>query len=93
MSGSFEAAYQTLDYVRCQDGSFEQGVEKIVLFGSRDHVGDVIPTHAARQLASGKWTSKLGPFEDIRHDVPQDVSGPAYGDAVLFMSRPRLNQN
>ena len=87
---SFEAAYQTLGYVRCGDGAFEKEIEKIVLFGG-DSVGEVIPTHAARQLGSGKWSSKLGPFEDVSHDFPEDVSGPAYGKVVLFMSRPRPN--
>jgi hypothetical protein len=89
---SFEAAYQTLGYGRCQDGALEDGIEKIVLFG-KDCAGDVIPTHVARQLASGRWTSKLGPFEDISHEVPDDVSGPAYGNAALFMSRPRPAQS
>jgi hypothetical protein len=38
-----------------------------------------IPTHAALQLESGDWTSKLGDFEDISHSTIEAVSGPVYG--------------
>jgi hypothetical protein len=44
-------------------------------------------THAARQLPTGKWTSKLGKAEDIEHDSPDDVAGGIYGEVVLFMRR------
>ena len=45
-------------------------------------------THAARQLADGWWTSKLGPAEDIRHRTPQALAGDQYGQVVAFMKRP-----
>jgi hypothetical protein len=47
-----------------------------------------VPTHAALQLPSGEWTSKLGPFEDISHAHENDVNGPAYGAVRFYMSRP-----
>ncbi len=46
-----------------------------------------LPTHAARQLASGRWTSKLGKAEDIEHDL-HDLEGDLYGIVVLLMKRP-----
>ena len=49
-------------------------------------MGDV-PTHAARQLPNGWWTSKLGPSFDIEHATPEAVAGGVYGDPVLFLSR------
>jgi hypothetical protein len=45
-------------------------------------------THAARQLPTGKWTSKLGKGEDIEHDTPEDVAGGVYGDVMQIMKRP-----
>lgn len=45
-------------------------------------------THAARQLPSGQWTSKLGKSEDIQHESAEDVSGGVYGEVVEFMKRP-----
>ena len=47
---------------------------------------------AARQLADGYWTSKLGHDEDIEHDMPEDLAGGIYGAVVLFMSRPRQTE-
>ena len=49
-----------------------------------------VPTHAARQMPSGRWTSKLGFREDIEHDL-HAVSGDLYGTVVLLLKRPRGN--
>jgi hypothetical protein len=46
------------------------------------------PTHAARQLDNGRWTSKLGELEDIEHSL-RDLEGAAYGTVVQVMKRPR----
>jgi hypothetical protein len=85
---AFILAFGTLGFLPCRDGSLEKGVQKIVLF-ARLEAGSVIPTHAARQLENGHWTSKLGPLEDITHFVHDAVNGPAYGQAVKFLSRRR----
>ena len=45
------------------------------------------PKHAARQLPSGRWTSKLGFLEDIEHAL-HDLEGTEYGAVVLVMKRP-----
>ncbi|MFM6208993.1 hypothetical protein, partial [Planktothrix sp.] len=54
-------AYQTLGYEICQGDGLEVGYQKIAIYV--DSSGT--PTHAARQLVNGKWTSKLGWLEDI----------------------------
>ena len=46
-----------------------------------------MPTHAARQLSTGKWTSKLGLSIDIEHDSPDVLDGPEYGKASIFLKR------
>ena len=81
-------AYESLGYERCEDGSLESDVEKIALFGTGPH-GKETPSHAARQLADGEWTSKLGQCEDVRHSEAEDVCGPLYGRVVCYLSRPR----
>jgi hypothetical protein len=78
-----EKAFESLGYEPCVDGSREPGVEKVALYGI-----SIFYTHVARQLTSGKWTSKLGAAEDIEHDTPEDVAGGAYGQVVQYMKRP-----
>lgn len=85
---AFIQAYATLGYFICPDGQSEPLPEKIAIYGL-DVNGSVVPTHAARQLASGDWTSKLGHFEDITHAQVEDLFGPAYGRARVFMQRAR----
>jgi hypothetical protein len=80
---SFIAAYRTLGYSDCPDGSFEEGFEKIAIYVSHQNT----PTHAARQLRDGRWTSKLGPAEDIKHDTVNGVSGQQYGQVAAYMKR------
>jgi hypothetical protein len=48
------------------------------------------PKHASRQLPDGRWASKLGLSEDIKHAL-QDLTGTVYGSVVLVMKRPKLS--
>lgn len=82
---AFEAAYRMLGYTPCPGANFELRFEKIAIFA--DAMGT--PTHAARQLDSGKWTSKLGRSVDIEHASPDALNGPSYGSPALFMDRRR----
>lgn len=85
---AFIRAYGTVGYTVCGEGDLEAGFEKIALYAKRMPWGDVEPTHAARQLPDGTWTSKLGPCEDVNHKTVADVNGPAYGGPVQFLKRP-----
>jgi hypothetical protein len=80
---AFILAYATLGYEPCNDGSLEAGFEKIALYASGGQ-----PTHAARQLADGWWTSKLGGFEDIKHVRVECLCGPCYGAVATYLKRP-----
>jgi hypothetical protein len=82
---TFIAAFQTLGYVLCRDGIYQEGFIKIAIFADADS----IPTHAARQLSNGIWTSKCGELEDIEHDL-NALGGPdpSYGNIVSFMKKP-----
>lgn len=83
---SFVLAFQTLGYVECDDGNLEEGFEKVALF-----VADGKPSHAARQLSDGRWTSKLGKWIDVTHTL-RGLVGPMYGDVATFMRRPKTPQ-
>lgn len=85
---AFLRAYGTLGYVLCFDGVLEAGVEKIALYATGP-AGAETPTHAALQLETGEWTSKLGDFEDVTHAVPANAEGPRYGRVMCYLARPR----
>lgn len=85
---AFLAAFESLGYEKCEDGILEAGYEKIALFADPD---TGVPTHAARQLSDGWWTSKLGQMEDIEHKKVEDIRGSYYGEVVCFMRRQKLD--
>ncbi len=80
---AFQAAFAAVGYSVSESAESETGFEKIVLFADADGV----PTHAARRLPHGRWTSKLGKAEDIEHDL-RGLEGEIYGTVVLVMKRP-----
>ena len=82
---AFIDAYSTRGFETCDDGKLEANFEKIVIY--LDKFGT--PSHAAIQLASGIWKSKLGEGWDIEHDTVQGVEDGSYGKAFQFMKRPR----
>jgi hypothetical protein len=78
-----EAGYDPCD--ASDKGEYEEGVEKVAIYvDSNNEV-----THAAKQNKDGTWTSKLGDWEDIRHNVLEGVCGndPAYGKVAKFLRR------
>ena len=79
---SFVRAFAIVGYVRCGDGELEAEHEKVALYAR-----DGKPTHAARQLSDGTWTSKLGRQIDIVHTL-HGLDGPAYGQIAAFLRRP-----
>lgn len=85
---AFIAAFGTQGFTPCADGSLRDGIEKVALFAKRAGAA-LIPTHAAVQLESGQWMSKMGVLEDITHTTCNAVRGPIYGDVVQFLARPR----
>jgi hypothetical protein len=78
------AALAAVGFVVCPDEALESGFEKIAVYAQ----SLATYTHAARLLPNGKWTSKLGDWELIEHDAPQDVAGGIYGTLFQFMKRP-----
>ena len=80
--------FETLGYAECEDGREESGYEKVALYAKHEK-GELVTTHAAKQILGGGWSSKLGDLEDIVHIRLEDLNGPAYGEPVQFMRRPK----
>jgi hypothetical protein len=78
---AFQDAFGSLGYAVCADAAREEGFHKIAIFALAR-----VPTHAARQLTSGRWTSRLGIREDIEHDL-HDLEGVVYGQVTVIMKR------
>lgn len=81
-AGAFVQLYEHYGFVECNDAEHEPGHEKVAIYLLGRDV-----EHAARQLPNGKWTSKLGPDEDIEHDSLNDLAGDFYGEPVRFLKR------
>lgn len=82
----FIEVFQRLGYETCDDGELETGYEKVALY-----VDDLqVPTHMARQLETGVWSSKLGDWEDIEHHTLHGLENSTYGHVASYMKRPTL---
>lgn len=101
----FVKAFRCLGYARCKHSRHEFAYHKVVLYAIHNSRGpkpvpsrlqdfeDWTPTHMARQLPDGTWTSKCGGNEDIRHLTLDALESygfrqDAYGCPVLYMKRP-----
>lgn len=82
---AFVKAFEIFGYTVCNNVTNEEGFEKIAIY--IDSHGK--PTHAARQLSSGNWTSKLGSLEDIEHKTLGVLTGFSYGIVGIIMKRPK----
>ena len=80
---AYVAAFGTLGYEQCADGSLQEGFEKVAIYEPLS--GYVL--HMARQLPTGRWTSKLGGLEDFEHASPAELEGREYGAVVQYMRR------
>lgn len=84
VSTSFLDAFRTLGYEKCTSGDLEPNFEKLALYANQAGV----PTHMARQLPDGNWTSKLGRNIDICHFTLDAIANGTYGVVQAFYWRP-----
>ena len=88
--GSTKAAiklYEKFRFKICASIAKEDGFEKVAIYYDDDDY-----THVALQLPDGKWTSKLGDFEDISHESLDALCGGSkdeYGKVFCIMKRKR----
>jgi hypothetical protein len=84
--GSFVEQFRRLGFEICDSPDLEDGYLKIALFVEGGNF-----QHVAKQLPSGRWSSKAGPLHDIRHDsldVLDEVGMWRKATAMVFMKRP-----
>jgi hypothetical protein len=75
-----------MGFEECETGALEDDYEKIAIYG--DAVEDEWE-HAARQLPSGEWTSKMGIIDDdIVHPRAESVAGDWFGPIVKYLTIP-----
>ena len=67
----------------CESGDYEHGFIMIALYA--DKRGSA--KHAARLREDGRWSSKLGDWDDIAHCDLNAVGGADYGTAVRFLKK------
>jgi hypothetical protein len=77
-------AFESVGFERCDSRELESGFDKVAVFA--DAIG---PTHAAKQLSNGNWSSKLGALEDIEHvlEALAGDDGEEYGQIVQILRR------
>lgn len=81
--GAFQAeGFSVCNENDCQ--AYDSTADSIVVY-EMNRIG----THAARLLANGMWSSKLGDLEDVQHKTPEDISGIIYGNPIVYMKRKR----
>ena len=79
---SLEEAFSGLGYEQCDDSDAEAGYSRIALYEA-----DGVMRHAAVQMPSGRWRSKLGKGPVIEHRSPESLAGGKYGRPTVFMRR------
>lgn len=88
------SAFESIGYIICDNETVEPEFKKIAIYAdSLD-----LPTHVARQLPDGKWTSKLGDDEDVEHLFVymwekaimgmKPVNLSPYGRLIKIMKKP-----
>jgi hypothetical protein len=81
---AYVRAFESIGFTRCDSSDWEPGFEKVAIFAN-----ETGPTHASRQLSDGKWSSKLGPCEDIEH-VLEALAGDEceeYGQVAQILKK------
>lgn len=83
---AFVQTFNLIGYMVCETPDYERCYEKIAIYSR-----DATLTHVAKQLANGRWTSKLGESVDIEHDTLSGLRD-LYGEPIIFLKRPRANR-
>jgi hypothetical protein len=90
----FIKAFAELGYKPCDNAELEAGFEKVAIYVSKVDTNTTRkgePTHMARQLPDGTWTSKIGRDVDISHTEPSVLEGQFYGKVKQILKRKIRN--
>ena len=83
---AFITAFETIGYEPCATHEIEPGYEKVAIYTLGDS-----PKHMAKQLPSGAWSSKLGEWWDIGHNLLEEVRVAHYGSPRQILRRRTLS--
>jgi len=89
---AFIQAYNTRGYQICDNESLEENFEKIAIYTDENN----IPKHAAKQLPTGRWSSKLGRGVDVEHELHNlrqyvlniTADNTDYGTVSVILKKP-----
>jgi hypothetical protein len=81
--GTVAKIFEIHGYRQCESSGVEPGFEKIALYEHREYGIE----HVSRQLETGRWTSKIGEWEDIEHESAKSLEGDEYGSVIGYMKR------
>lgn len=83
-SSTYVRFFELHGYQVAYDDSVEPGFRKIAIYVENDEF-----RHVARQEPNGLWSSKIGPQEDITHELRALESSGLYGYGVasIFMKK------
>lgn len=76
--------FESLGFGQCGSESPEPGFTKIAIYV--DVEGNFL--HVAKQLESGRWSSKCGGESDISHITAELLEGQEYGRVWGYLRRP-----
>ncbi len=79
---AFEDLFDQDGWEQTENCVYEISYEKVALYTLNNE-----PTHAARLLENGTWTSKLGPGIDLGHSL-ECLNGPEYGSLFKVYRKP-----
>jgi hypothetical protein len=71
-------------YTLTTDRRARLGTERVAIYGYPDRNF----AHIARQLESGRWSSKLGELYDLEHAL-NDLEGRVYGRVMTILERQK----
>ena len=74
--------FDGLGFQQCDDGHLEDRYQKVALYEVQGEA-----KHAAAQMPSGRWRSKMGHGPVIEHRSPESLSAGIYGEPTIFMRR------
>jgi len=81
---SLKSLFEHFGYSVCDSYEHEVGYRKVALY-YKEHINEW--THAARELTSGLWTSKLGLSNDIQHGSPLELENDIYGVVYCYLKK------
>jgi hypothetical protein len=85
--------FEKLGYKIRTDAQFEFFYKKVAIYAQRDYYDKdkLVFSHVCDQLNSGAWSSKLGKYEDIKHNSLEALAGNVeeeYGEIKVILKRP-----